>query len=129
MPLDVGQGLDRLGRGVDRARAAVVEGEPDHALRFHGRQDLVADRPVEHGVHVLLGAEQERQRRHDGLGHDVVQRRHVDAHHVEPADLQLLDRVALVAQGAVRVDLDAQLAAALRSASSLPMNLTASTVG
>jgi len=76
-------------------------------------QDLLADRSVEDGVHVVFGAEEERQRRHDRLGHDVVQDRRVDAHHVEPADLELLERVALVAQGAVGVDLHAQPAVAL----------------
>ena len=111
--LEVGQPLDRLLRGVDGARATVVEGQPDHALAGHGGQDLVADRAVEHVVHVLDRAEHEGQRDRDGLGHHVVERPGTDAHHVEPADLELLDRVALGAQRARGIDLHAELAARL----------------
>ena len=52
----------------------------------------------------------------------------VDAHHVERADLDLLDGVLLGAQRALVEDLDAVLAAGALASSS-PMYLTASTVG
>ena len=77
-------------------------------------QDLIADRPVKDGAHMLRVAEDEGQAQRDGLGHEVVERRCVDPHHVERADLELLDGVLLGAQGAVRKHLYAELAAARR---------------
>jgi len=104
--------LDGLALRVDRARPVVIPGEADHTLLLHGFQDLVADRAVEDRVHVIEGAEDEGQRGHDGLGHDVVQRRRAQADHLEAADLELLDRVALLTERRVGVDLQAQAAVA-----------------
>ena len=63
---------------------------------------------------MLRVPEDEGQAQRDGLRHEVVQGRCVDPHHVECADLELLDGVLLGAQGSVGKHLHAKLATARR---------------
>ena len=99
-----------LGR-IHRPLAGIVEGQADQAVGLHRRQDLLADRAVQHPVVVLAGAEDERQRQHRRLFDDVVQHRQVQAVEVDGAEHGLLQRVAFLAKLGARVHLDAEAAA------------------
>ena len=93
---------------VDRARAAVVERQADEALRLAapsgsrrrpGRPAPCACARSSGTGTACVGTMR--------LGHDAVHRRDVDAHHVERADLGLLDGVLLGAERALVEHLDA----------------------
>ena len=108
--LRVGHAADRLLR-VDRARAALVQGERHEAGLVERREDLGALRAVHRLAEMVEVAEEERERRDHRFRNDPVEGRRVDADHVQRADLHLLDGVLLGAERAVAEDLDLVLAA------------------
>ena len=69
-------------------------------------ENLLADRPVDHLVHVLDRAEQERQRQHVDDGRRIADRADIDAVEIDRADAGLLDGLALLAELARMEDPD-----------------------
>jgi hypothetical protein len=118
---------DRLDLVVEAARAAVIEGEADIAMRLE-RQDVVADRAVHDPVHVVNALEDVGQRDDLGFLDQVVERAHRDAVQIDHAELGLLDRVLFLPSWA-EWNTSTQMRPLVRSSRSLPMCLTASTVG
>ena len=96
--LEIRQAADRLRAGIDRARPGIVIGQPDETVGLDRRQDVVADRAIDHLVEMVDRAEQERLRK-DAQGRRIVpDRRHIDAIEVDGADASLRDGLAFLAE-------------------------------
>ena len=109
--LGIGDGLDRL-LGVDRARAAVVEGQADKASTLAALEDLIAGRAIQGLAHVLDRAEEEGHGGHHGERAHTVHRAHVDAREIQGADLHLVDGFLFLTKRCLVEHLDLVLATA-----------------
>jgi hypothetical protein len=84
-----------LGQENAKARSAEREHlDTEGVLRVPA--DLLADRPVQHGLHMIVVVEQERQRDEPELRLPIAQRAQVGPAHVERAELQRLGRGAQI---------------------------------
>ena len=113
-PLRSSIARDRLLAVVDVAASGVHPAQADQAGgRMVGQllEQLVADRTVDHLLHVRVVAEHERQVEHVDLRHDRAHRADADARDRKRADLRLLDHLLLAAELHRRIHLHAQPAA------------------
>src|SRR5262249_55643660 len=116
-PLEVADILDRLLAVVDVARAGVHPAKPDESRGRMIRQLLeqfIADRAIDHLLHVRVVAKHERQIEHVELGNERAHGADADARDGKRTDLGLLDHLLLAAELHRRVHLDAEAAAARR---------------
>ena len=88
------------------APTVLPPGEPDDALRIELLEQLLADRAVEDAVDMRRILEQEGQVENADLGHERAEGAGRDDGHVDRADLQAFDRLALLAELPVGVELD-----------------------
>ena len=93
--LHVRQGADRPHAIINRPRAGIVERQADKTMALRARQDLVADRVIEHLVQMIERAEQERQREHVRRRNQRSDRRDIGAIEIDGADPRLFDGVFL----------------------------------
>ena len=110
--LEIGERTHRAHAVIDRTCAGIVEGEADESERFEAVQDLVADRAVQHLLHMLDRAEQERHRQHIHRRHEVPDQRDIGAIEIDRTGAGLLDRLLFLAQLARMENADMQSSAA-----------------
>src|SRR5438105_1431707 len=110
--LEVGELFDRLPRVIEAARSRIHEAQGDEAAS-RAVVDLVeqflADRPVDHLLHMCRIAEQIRQVEDVELIDDRAEGADADARDLDRADLRLLDRLLLASKLHRRIHLQADV--------------------